>query len=191
MKPQSDKPRTDDKKTFASVLIFGIIVIVAVLGLAFLPSQTTVDTIPESPEYQPPEREFSPPREPTEIENLINAITLNNPANKSRYLSNPDLPNEVHVCMNMAVDQAIWVRDNYDYDVGIVMLWNKHLGDNHAQTWVNVTGTMYVIDSTSSYYWNVENHARHWSDYKIQFTSIEKGLEHEKENNEILNNKDV
>ena len=132
------------------------------------------------------------PRDPTEIEALINDITLNNPAEKARYNIHPDDPADVNVCMNMAVAQTVWISDNYHYDTGIVMLWNKYLGDNHAQTWVDINGTRYIIDSTSNYYWDAEDHDRYCGDrYKIQFTSIKKGLELEKENNERLNNKDV
>ena len=144
----------------------------------------TTDTIVE------PTPRFAPAREQTEIESLVNDVMCKNPANKGTYSHNPDKVSDVHVCINMAVDQAIWITENYEYDVGIVLLHRKTAGDNHAQTWVIVDDVQYVIDSTSNYYWTVDRHVDYWgTTYKIQYTTIKKGQEIEKENNEWLNNK--
>ena len=141
-------------------------------------------------EFRPPKTSYTP-RERNEIENLMNDIMLENPARKAQYARSPNKIEDVHVSLNMAIDQAEWIRENYDYNVGIVMLWRGYLGTNLAQTWVDVNGTRYVIDSTSNYYWTVDEHESQWHhDYKIQYTTIKKGLEHEKENNEYLNQKD-
>lgn len=135
--------------------------------------------------------EFPDTPKPTEIESLISELTWANPADKAQYAYHPDKADEVHVCANMAVEQAEWILENYDYDVGIVMLHNRYLGDNHMQTWVDVNGTRYVIDSTSNYYWDEEGHVSQWkARYGIQYTNLEKGLEHVKENNEMINDKD-
>ena len=135
---------------------------------------------------------YSAPREPTEIESLINDLMLYTPAGKTRYNHNPNKTEDVHISINKAIDQAEWIIGNYNYETGIVMMWNKYIGDDHAQTWVDVNGTRYVIDSTSNYYWTVEKHADHWSSkYKIQYTTVQKGLQFEKESNENLNNKDA
>jgi hypothetical protein len=155
----------------------------------FVTSETISTSIIESTTVEPTPK-FSPVREPTEIESLINDIMLHNAGNKGAYSHNPDKTNDVHVCMNMAVDQAIWISENYEYNVGIVLLHRRTLGDNHVQTSVVVNGTQYVIDSTSHYYWTADEHVSQWSGiYGIQYTTVEKGIELEKENNEMLNNK--
>jgi hypothetical protein len=197
--PQEDKPlkivAKDDILT--DILTLAVVIIVIGTTLAFVAPnfmsdpEIITDTTPTGEYQKPIAVEFSPVREPTEIESLINDLILHNPARKAQYAHHPDKVDEVHVCANMAVDQAEWIIGNYDYDVGIVMLWNKYLGDNHVQTWVDVNDTRYVIDSTSNYYWNVEKHESQWgSKYKIQYTTVKKGLELEKANNEMLNNKD-
>lgn len=178
-------------KILINVLTLAIfITVIGAIYIAIVPGFTEKEVI-ENYEQDIETVEFSVPREPTEIESLINNLILNNPANKGQYKIHPDKIDEVHVCMNMAVEQTEWISENYGYETGIVMLWNKYLGDNHAQTWVDINETRYVIDSTSNYYWTVDKHAVHWGDrYKTQFTNVKKGLELEKENNEWLNNKD-
>lgn len=200
--PQEDKvlkiiPKDDiltDLLTLAiAIVVIGVILVFVVPGLIPESEHEIMTDTTLTNEYQDPiVIEFSSPREPTEIESLIADLILHNPARKAQYAHHPDKVDEVHVCANMAVEQAEWIIGNYDYDVGIVMLWNKYIGDSHVQTWVDVNDTRYVIDSTSNYYWNVEKHESQWgSKYKIQYTTVKKGLELEKANNEMLNNKDV
>ena len=176
------------------VVILGIIGAICVFVVPGLISESELEIVPDvtTPTGEPITVKFTPVREPTEIESLINDLMLYNPARKAQYAHNPDNVDDVHVCVNMAVEQAEWIIENHDYEVGIVILWNKYLGDNHAQTWDDVNETRYVIDSTSNYYWTEAKHANHWDDkYKIQYTTIEKGLELEKASNEMLNNKDI
>ena len=176
-------------------IILAIIGIVCIFVIPILPEFTknSDNTVMDTSVIQEPVIvEFTPVREPTEIESLINDIMLYSPAGKTRYAHNPDSVKDVHISINKAIDQAEWIIGNYNYETGIVMMWNKYIGDDHAQTWVDVNGTRYVIDSTSNYYWTVEKHADHWSSkYKIQYTTVQKGLQFEKESNENLNNKDV
>lgn len=126
------------------------------------------------------------------ITELMESIKKEDIADKGSYTYSPDSVDDVHVCMNMAVDQAVWINETYGYETGIVMLRYKYIGDYHARTWVIINGTMYIIESTSHQYWQVDNHESVWGDdYKIEFVSVKKGLEFEKENNEWLNNKDI
>ena len=194
MTQHKDKPLKIVAKDDILTDILTLAIVITMVGATliyvapgFIPEpEVTSDTVSG---YQEPTG-FSPVREHTEIEILINDIILHNPARKAQYARNPDSVDDVHVCANMAVDQAGWIIENYDYNVGIVILHNKHLGDNHMQTWVDVNETRYVIDSTSNYYWNVEKHESQWGHkYKIQYTTLKKGQEIEKENNEWLNNK--
>ena len=190
-KPLKIVPKDD---ILSDILTLVVVIVVVAATLIFVTpnftSEPITDVTPTGEYREPTTEKFHPVREPTEIESLINDLMLHNPADKTRYAHHPDAVDEVHVCVNMAIEQAEWIIENYDYDVGIVILHNRYAGDNHAQTWVDVNGTRYVIDSTSNYYWTEEGHVSQWkAQYGIQYTNLEKGRELEKANNEMLNNK--
>lgn len=86
------------------------------------------------------------------ITKLMESIKKEGTADRGSYTYSPDSVDDVHVCMNMAVDQAAWINETYGYETGIVILRYKYIGDYHARTWVIINGTMCIIESTSHQY---------------------------------------
>jgi hypothetical protein len=177
-----------------------VIVLIGATYLFIEPGFTKENmTIAEIPVYHTEDDEpvvfdimFEPfDRCPDSVTELMKNIKKEDVASKESYIYSPDGVDNVHVCINMAVDQAMWINETYDYTTGVVMLRYKYLGDDHAQTWVTIDGTIYIIESISNKWWTVVDHENAWSDdHKIEFVSLKKGLEFEKENNEWVNNKD-
>jgi hypothetical protein len=135
-------------------------------------------------QMDPPISTPTPELDPIDI--LFNRIVENTIANKSHY-SKIGGSEDVHVCGNMACEQAEWIKDNYGYDVGIVILWSKCGDVGHEQTWVVIDNERYVIESTSNKYWTEPEHKDQFGElYKICFVSIQKGREHVKATAEYI-----
>lgn len=140
--------------------------------------------IPDIPRTSLPVPIPTPKFEPVEI--LLNDIIENNVTNKSHYTMIGG-SKDVHVCGNMACEQAEWIADNYGYETGIVILWAKHQGESHAQTWVMIDDDQYIFESTFDTYWSESDHRnRFGGSNKICFVSIKKGREHVKATAEYI-----
>lgn len=125
---------------------------------------------------------YLPPNDP--IDNILNDIINNDVANKDHYSHNGGAK-DVHVCGNMACEQAEWIEANYEYDVGITLLWSKFGNVGHAQTWVIIDDERYILESVHNEYWNESVHKDKFGDeYKICFNTIKKGKEHTKSSSE-------
>ena len=171
--------------------VIAICAICAIIVIAGCIKQDDTFTPTPTPTLTPtPTPTFTPIPTPTlaKIDLLFNDIIENNIANKNHY-SIVGGSKDVHICGNMACEQAEWIRDNdnYEYGVGVVALWNKCIGDNHAQTWVVIDNERYIIESISNRYWTEADHRAEFKNrYKITFVSISKGREHTKSSAEII-----
>jgi len=169
-----------------------IVFILAILLSGCVTSYNTTETvepiiedyeIPDIPQTPLPTPTPTPKFEPVEI--LLNDVIKNNVANKSHYTMVGGAK-DVHVCGNMACEQAEWIKDNYGYETGVVILWAKHQEIGHGQTWVVIDDERYVFESTNDAFWTEYNHNEQFSEsYKICFVSTKKGREYTKESAEF------
>ena len=136
-----------------------------------VPTCTHVQTCPPTP--RPTDRLM-----PVDI--LLNDLIANDVADKDNY-TKAGGAKDVHICGNMAVEQANWIEDEYGYEVGVVLMWYKFLGDGHASTWVIIDDERYIIESTSHTWWTEAEHKAMFGElYKIRFVPTKKGAEHAK-----------
>lgn len=114
------------------------------------------------------------------VDMLFADIIRNGVASKS-YYTKIGGSKDVHICGNMACEQAEWIADNYGYETGVVLLWNNGQDESHAQTWVMIDDERYIFESTNNMYWGESDHKKHFGgSNQIRFVPTKKGREHAK-----------
>jgi hypothetical protein len=124
---------------------------------------------------------LDPEPETKPVDILLADIIKNDVANKS-YYNKIGGSKDVHICGNMACEQAEWIADNYGYETGVVLLWNSGQDASHAQTWVMIDDDRYIFESTTyNAYWNESDHKDQFGgSNQIRFVPLKKGREHAK-----------
>jgi hypothetical protein len=122
--------------------------------------------------------EPKPETKPVDI--LLADIIKNDVASKS-YYTKIGGSKDVHICGNMACEQAEWIAHNYGYETGAVLLWSDEQDESHMQTWVMINDERYIFESTNNMYWGEPDHKdRFGGSNCIRFVPIKKGREHTK-----------
>lgn len=115
------------------------------------------------------------------IQAVVDDLIDSKVCDKSAYAIYTDRGTDVYVCIHMAIQQAEYLNSK-GYDAGVVIIYNKYDGNDHAQTWVIIDSKRYILESIDNRYWTEEDHSIKFShDYKIQFISIQKGKEYAKQ----------
>lgn len=120
------------------------------------------------------------------IELLMEEIVTNDVCNKSAYAIDTERGSDVYCCIHLACEQAEYLKSK-GYDAGVIIIWNKHAGMSHAQTWMIIDNERYILESVYDRFWTEEDHRDEFSNrYKICFMSIQKGREWAKVSSEVL-----
>lgn len=117
---------------------------------------------------------------------LVNDIILNNIGDRLHYVPKhiAETPGDIHVGIHIAIKMCEYIQNNYKYNTGVVILWSESGKFDHAQVWVEINNTTYIIETlynVDNIVYTVNDHEVIWDDqYKIRFVTLKKGYEHMK-----------